>query len=290
MAGGVYCHFTIGSAGAASANARYITREGGTGGHADALHFHNYPEYAKAGRSYTEQRRNIIEYNRQREEDELTRPRRGGGQTRTHYRCKLSFEGKITTERAREMAKEYLERNFPTAQALAAVHQDTAHTHVHINIQARGTDDKKLNLSEQKFRNLDSAWARLYGREFGQEKMREHEQKKQQMREWKREYAQAKARGEEVSKPAPERADRPLSTPEHREREARNYGYDQTRTGRDQRGVTNRDQPATRGERAIDDHARQRDRTEQAARGALQQTERVRDGAHEQERDVGRSR
>ncbi len=194
MIGGVFCRFTVGRAGAADANARYITRETATGSDEKSVLLHNYPAHIRNS-DYDRQRKQIVEYNRQREQDELARKRRGGGTTRTHYRCKVSFEGKASTEKAHEMVKEYLEQNFPTARAVAAVHQDTRHTHVHINIQARGTDDRKLHLNEGKFKNLDSAWGRIYGRELGREKAVEHELKKKEMREWKREYAKARSAG-----------------------------------------------------------------------------------------------
>lgn len=251
MSGGIYCHFTVGRAGAGSANVRYITRESGTGGNDENLYLHNYPSFVQENKNYKYLKQNVVEYNRQREEDELTRRRTGSGQTRTHYRCKLSFEEKISTEKAREMAREYLEQNFAGARAIAAVHQDTKHTHIHINIQARGLNEKKIQLGEGKFKNLDSAWAKIYGREFGQEKQQEHEQKKQETREWKQEYARAKERGEDVIRQAPIRADQNLLAQEHKAREARNYGIDQTRAGRDQRGAANRDQARAGGERAI---------------------------------------
>lgn len=286
MSGGIYCEFKVGAAGAGSANAHYITRSAATGKDDNAVYTQHYPEHARAGQSYEERRRNIVEYNRQKEEDELSRRRRGGGETRTHYRCKLSFETKISTEQAREMAKEYLTKNFPLSRAVAVVHQDTDHTHVHINIQARGIDTKKLRLSEQQFRNLDSAWGSIYGKAFGQEKVREHELKKAETRAWKKEYALAKAGGKEVSRAAPERADKMLSKGEYTHREARNYGADKTRGGRDQRGVASRGEAVGGGERAADGYAGQSDRTEQAARRALQQVEGLRDRGHDDAREL----
>ncbi len=286
MDGGIFCEFTVGRAGAGGDNARYITRESATGGDAGAVYLHNYPSWLK-GRDYKNLRSNIVEYNRQREEDELKAVRRGGGETRTHYRCKLSFEGKIDNGKARELAREYLEKNFSNARAVAVVHQDTRHTHVHINIQARGTDDRKLNLGDRKFRNLDTAWGKIYAREFGQEKLEAHELKKSQTREWKAEYARAKSRGQQPA-PAPTRADRGLRAQDHRAREARNYGINEGRAGRNQPGASGREQASTRGEREISRFARQSQRTVEAGRGALQSVERVRDRGHE--RGVGRDR
>ncbi len=273
--GGIFCQFTVGRAGAGDANARYITRQTATGKHEQSLLLHNYPEHLRSG-DYDQQRCKIVEYNRQQEQDELARKRRGGGTTRTHYRCKVSFEGKVSTEKAHQMVKEYLEQNFPMARAVAAVHQDTRHTHVHINLQARGTDDRKLHLNEGKFKNLDSAWGQIYGREFGREKAVEHELAKEEMREWKREYAEARGRGEEPRRPAPQRADRRSRTDEHHAREARNYGVDQERDGGDQRAAPSREPSLATGSRTIEQFTDASERAVGAACGAVHGAEQLR--------------
>lgn len=237
---------------------------------------HNYPAHIREAKDYDELRKNVIEYNRQREEDELTARRRGGGKTRTHYRCRFSFEGEVSGERALGLAREFLEKNFPDSRAAACVHHDTDHTHVHINLQARLTSGYKLNLGERKFRNLDTAWGTIYAREFGREKLREHELKRAEMREAKREYAQAKERGEEFTGRWPVRVDRPVRPDEHREREARNYGVDEARVGRDQRHAA----IPTRGNGTEAEREGSResvvDRAARDARAAVQTIERVR--------------
>ncbi|MGH9763840.1 MAG: relaxase/mobilization nuclease domain-containing protein, partial [Blastocatellia bacterium] len=58
----------------------------------------------------------------------------------------------------------WVERNFPNSRALIAVHQNTDHTHAHINIQARNLDGRKIDLDARTYRNLDVDWARIYGR------------------------------------------------------------------------------------------------------------------------------
>ncbi|MDQ3649818.1 MAG: hypothetical protein M3458_05955 [Acidobacteriota bacterium] len=273
--GGIFCQFTVGRAGAGEGNARYITRVTATGRDEKGVYLHNYPAHIRSNDD-DQQRQKIVEFNRQREQDELARKRTGGGTTRTHYRCKVSFEGKVDTKKAHEMVKEYLEKNFPTARAVAAVHQDTAHTHVHLNIQARGIDDRKLHLSEGKFKNLDSAWGRIYGREFGRKKAIEHEREKEEMRRWKREYVQARECGEELKRPAPRRADRRLGTAEHEEREARNHGADQTRIGGDQRAASDQDRGTERGKQPLDQCAEWSERAHRAAHGAVHGVEQLR--------------
>ncbi|MGH9913938.1 MAG: hypothetical protein ACRD63_01475, partial [Pyrinomonadaceae bacterium] len=75
-------------------------------------------------------RDNIVEYNRQIEENELS-TRKYRQPCRTHYRVKLSFEGKIDADKARDMAAEYLRINFSSARAVVAIHHNTAHTHTY---------------------------------------------------------------------------------------------------------------------------------------------------------------
>jgi hypothetical protein len=127
---------------------------------------------------YRDLRDRLEEYAEQQEAHELDRPRRGGGETRTHYRGVLSFEGKVETEQAREMADDYLQRELPDARAIAAVHQDTEHTHVHLHVQARDTGDHKLHVDRGAYGRLDERWAEVYARAFGHEKLEEHLAKK----------------------------------------------------------------------------------------------------------------
>lgn len=279
--GGIYHNFNTGNAGAAAANCQYITRATATDGDLRSIHLHNYADYI-GGETYDELRQNIIEYNRQKEQDELSRPRRGGGKTRTHYRVKLSFEGKVNTDKAREMAAEYLRENFPKARAVAAIHQDTKHTHAHINIQARDVEGKKINLTKSHYRQLDERWGWIYAREFGEEKLKEHLAKKQERQQFK----QAKARDESRTRPA--RAGRRLTRDDYRAREIRNYG-DEAGTGRDQRAPANATHRDGGREPELERLSQASEQAVSAARGAIRETESLRaDLARLGERSIGR--
>src|SRR5438128_3986789 len=243
MAGGVFARFGPGRAGASGANAAYITRGRATGWDERAIATRNYPDAVREAEDYRDLRDRLEEYAEQQEAHELERPRRGGGETRTHYRGIVSFEGRVETDQAREMANDYLEREFPNARAIAAVHQDTEHTHVHLHVQARDVDDHKLHFDRGAYGRLDEHWAEVYAREFGQEKLDEHLAKKAETAEWKREYAQARANGHEPP-PAPERAEyRPTLADVHA-REEHAYGADEARAGGDQRGTAAADRGA----------------------------------------------
>ena len=279
-AGGVYFRFRTGRTGTSGANIHYITRETGTRGSREAIYAHNYPEYAREGATYDELRANLVEYARQAEQDELERPRRGGrGRSQTHFRAIASCKGREETGRVLQMGREYLERRFPDARALVAVHQDRENTHAHLHIQTRDTDGRKLGFTREEWQNLDREWALVYEREFGRGLAEEHELKKQETREYKREYMLARAEGREPRLEKPDRADRGESPAQMRQRELRNYGGYETRLGGHQREAPDGEQPATPGERALGRFSEQSDRTTEAARGALQDASRMGDRA-----------
>ncbi len=282
---GVFMRFAKGRAGSSGAHARYITRPPATGRERDAILTRNYPAYAGEGRDYGERRDNLADYCRQQEEDEERRPRRGGhGETRTHYRLVLSFEDRVDTRAARDLADDYLERTFPDARALGAVHQDTEHTHVHVHLQARDVDDHKLHFDRHAYERLDEAWAEVYAREYGPEKLEEHLERKAERREWRREAARAHDHGEELPS-APERAGHAWNRDDTERWEGRHYGHDhEGGAGDDQRGVAARTADAADREhalerslgayddavRGVDGLHRQGERTDEEAGAALQ--------------------
>jgi hypothetical protein len=257
--------FETGRAGAGAANAAYITRATATEGRTDAIATHNYPSYITHHDNYKHLKGEIVEYNRQREVAEIrkhnnrcSRPKANrttedAPKVRTHFRAIASFEGRVGTERARDLAKEWIERNFPDARALIAVHQDTENTHCHINIQARQIDGRKIDLSPQRYRNLDNDWARIYGREFGPYKYHDHLAKKEETRQWK----QARALGEYT--PRPQRSPKHRSPATHRAHDRRNHGAHKVPARGNQSGSTaphrsaRETEPTTaRSQRAID--------------------------------------
>jgi hypothetical protein len=293
---GALCKFNAKPrAGASGQHASYLTRESATGGNEEGIYLHNLGELK--GADYRDTRTNIVSYAEARQDEELARPTRGGGQARTHYRCILSWDRKEDTEHALKQVKDYLKENFPNARAVAAIHQDTGHTHAHIWIDARQTDGKKLHLSHKDYRTLDDRWAKNYARHYGQQYEHDHLAKKKETREHK------KARAQGIEKPKPQRARRATTTKEHSERERQNYGVHQARPRGNKRPATSRNQQApnagrgatgngkhdaSRGEREINRFSNQVERATEAARGALQQVERLREFLRD--RVIGRDR
>ena len=201
MAGGTYAHFSPGASGAGGKNAGYVTREGAVRDGRDGVLLHNLPAdvtegVAEAG-SYGEARDHLTAYARTQEACEVRRHGGRAGEPRTHYRAVLSFERDVTTERAKAMTAEWLGDQFGGARAFAVVHRNTDHAHVHVWIDARGVDGKKLHFSRSEYRGLDVAWNRVYSREMGRDE-REHLDKKAETREYRR----ARAEGRPAERPA----------------------------------------------------------------------------------------
>jgi hypothetical protein len=249
---GALCKFTgKPNASASGKHAAYITRETGTRGDEQAIYLHNLEELR--GADYRETRTNLTSYAEARQDEELAKRK----DARTHYRCILSFDRQEETAKARDLAAQFLKQNFPDARAAVAIHRDTDHTHAHIWIDARQTNDKKIHLPKNTFKTLDDRWAHIYGREYGKDYEREHLAKKEETRNFKR----AKAQGKEY--PRPTRASRPTTAKEHNEREARNYGDNQSATRSDKRADTNRESIIKTTEQEID---RRTETSEQADR------------------------
>jgi hypothetical protein len=130
---------------------------------------HNMPEYLFNVEGYEELRTNLISYASCKEKTET----RG----RSHYRGLFSFEKQIEASEASRMVKEWLKETLPNARAMGFVHQNTDNIHVHVWIEARGADERKLQFSQQMYRTLDEKWNRIYCRDMEKEE-REHLDKK----------------------------------------------------------------------------------------------------------------
>ncbi len=254
---GTLCKFTgKPNASTSGKHAAYITRETGTHGDERAIYLHNLDELK--GIDYRETRTNFISYAEARQDEELAKRK----DARTHYRCILSFDRQEDTEKARELAAQFLKEKFPEARAAVAIHRDTDHTHAHIWIDARQIDDRKIHLPKNKFKTLDDRWAKIYAREYGEKYEREHLEKKEETRNFKR----AKAQGKEHARP--ERASRPITAREHKEREARNYGIHEGAARSDKRADTNREYIIKEAEQEINrrvETSKQADRNLDAA-------------------------
>lgn len=128
----------------------------------------NLPDVITYPASFRELRANLETFAWARERSELTEHRRLGrsGEPRTHYRCVLSFERDLPTASIARLVMDWLDEAVPNAVSCAFVHRNTEHVHVHVWIDARGFDGKKLNFSYHQWRSISQSWDRIYCREL----------------------------------------------------------------------------------------------------------------------------
>lgn len=219
----VFVRFTTPSPRASSADClRYITRESAVWKGLRGTLLVNIPSKVGTSREYPILRADLIAWAKVRED--MERWQRVGRNSRTHYRAVLGFEREIGARKALQLAENWLALVLPRARAIVTLHGDTAHQHLHIWINARQTDGRKINLSARQFRQLDETWNRLYSQAMGLSE-REHLAKK-----WQTERVKALRRdGQEIA------------LPERKKREKR--GRDETReTNAPDKDRTNRNQ------------------------------------------------
>jgi hypothetical protein len=239
----IFIKFTVPKNGNTSAaNARYITRPSATMENNTHLYLHNLENLK--GQDYRETRTNFISYAEARLDEESTKTQRGAGNPRTHYRAILSFDRNEGSGTAQELSEKWLKENFPDCRAAAAIHRDTKNTHVHVWVEARKLDDKKLRLDNKKYRQLDESWARIYAERYGREYLIDHLDKKEKTKNYKREYAKAKSEGRTIEKL---KEDRPKI--DYKKREENNY--DKDGAGIHKRNIANETTILSRQKRAI---------------------------------------
>ncbi len=259
--------FKAGRRGTGGKNAGYITRESAC----DSISFHNLNELE--AESHHERRVNALSYAHNREDEEMHRSARG----RTHYRVILSWDREEETDKAKEMTHEFLDKNFDKSRAVVAVHQDTEHTHAHIWIDARNTDERKLHSPKNHINEICRSWQSQYDREYQTDYAKQFAEKREETRQ----YKEAMHNGEEAVKP-----ERPRMTSEQfREKDlkdagVKSYGIDKEGFGGNQRSFEIRDSNSKEAEQTIDRSRRQIEQGERAvsqldhkASGAIRETQ-----------------
>jgi hypothetical protein len=89
---------------------------------------------------------------------------RGG---RTDYLIVFFFDVQATNGQMKELVNSFLGRSFPKARAFAAVHRNTGCAQVHVYLDSRQTDRRRIELKNRQFKTLDETWARLYANFVG---------------------------------------------------------------------------------------------------------------------------
>jgi hypothetical protein len=265
---GIFLKFSAAKTGGASAaNVKYITRETATAADERALYMHNLDQLK--GQDYRETRTNSIAYAEARLDAEQARSRTNPKESRTHYRAILSFDRTEDTDKAREMAKEWLQKNFKDGRAIVSIHQDRDHTHAHVWIEARDLKDKKLQLDNRAFKNLDTSWARIYAKEYGKHYLKEHMEKKQETKNYRKALREGRH-----DMPRPNRARQDKQTI-FIERERNNYGYNQNRLGNNQHTDAVRLHVTSTRESDLRGAAQANDAAAREANGAIQETQKL---------------
>lgn len=287
--GGTFLKFRVGRAPRAGAFARYVSRESAVLDGRSGVLTRGLPEFVTRSEDYLELQTNLVAYATTRAEIEGLNPY-GGGRTRSHYELTFAFERDVTTDKAREMINEWFERALPNARSAAFIHRDTDHVHAHCWVDTRQTNDKKIDLRHRSYRSLDEVWNEIYSRELSLD-VHEHLDKKRETMLHKQLYHRARETGDDrelalIRAEKPQRSMRKSRADFSKaEREqAGIYELNQTGTTRDQSTTASRHAPSaggerstSHGERVLNEFADQCDRTESAARSALQEAAGVAD-------------
>jgi hypothetical protein len=234
--GGVFIQIRVGSPGNSSSHVRYISRPAAVRDGREGVLLHNLPE-AEKEISYMALRDYLVTYAWLQERLEQ---KRGAGR-RTFYHTKSSFEREVETSKALNLVKQWLSSVFPQARGAAFLHRDTNHLHLHIWLEARGTDGRKLQMGYRTYRSLDEEWSRLYCLALGRSPD-EHRLKKEETRQALREGL-----------PLPERRNELHGRDWYRAQELRNAGgYEPEKGGirGDEPATTDRTPQLERGEYA----------------------------------------
>jgi hypothetical protein len=114
-----------------------------------------------------------LSYANRRSWEEEMRSLNGAAERRNHQRMVLTFPEESNPDRALEAAKNFLKQEFPEAKCILAAHGNTKNMHVHIWMDNRKTDGKKVHLSNAQYKTLDDRFAkfadRLYGTNYAEQ-------------------------------------------------------------------------------------------------------------------------
>jgi hypothetical protein len=114
-----------------------------------------------------------LSYADRREWEEDMRSLNGAAERRNHQRMVLTFPEESNPDRALEAAKNFLKQEFPNAKAVLAAHGNTKIMHVHVWMDNRQTDGKKLHVPNAQYKTLDNRFAkyadRLYGTNYAEQ-------------------------------------------------------------------------------------------------------------------------
>ncbi len=100
--------------------------------------------------------------------EEQLMPKRGTGTPRNHHRMMITMPDENDPDAAMQLAKNFVETEFPETRSIIAIHQSEngIGLHAHMWIDARKTNGKKLDLGS-KYTRLDKLYSQKYDRVYG---------------------------------------------------------------------------------------------------------------------------
>jgi hypothetical protein len=102
-----------------------------------------------------------------REMEEQLMPQRGAGTPRNHHRMVLTLPDETDPDKALQLVKNFVEKEFPGTRSIIAIHksENAPGLHSHIWVDARKLNGKKLDLGT-KYYKLDKLYSELYDRTY----------------------------------------------------------------------------------------------------------------------------
>jgi hypothetical protein len=114
-----------------------------------------------------------LSYADRRAWEEEMRSLNGASERRNHQRMVLTFPEESNPDRALAAAKNFLKQEFPEGKAILAAHGNTKIMHVHVWMDCRKTDGKKLHVPNAQYKTLDDRFAkyadRLYNTNYAEQ-------------------------------------------------------------------------------------------------------------------------
>jgi hypothetical protein len=100
--------------------------------------------------------------------EEKLMPKRGTGTPRNHHRMMLTLPDETDPDKALQLVKNFVEKEFPNTRSIIAVHESDngIGLHSHVWIDARKIDGKKLDLGT-KYTKLDKLYSQKYDQVYG---------------------------------------------------------------------------------------------------------------------------
>lgn len=145
----------------------YISRPGAVKERLDGTILIGIPKEVTNVGSYAELRESLEAFAWSREESERRAFKASGrtGDARSHYRSLMSFPGEKTTPAIERLIREWLSSCLSKAVVCGFVHRNSERVHIHLWIDSRGSDGKKLEFSYSGWRSLSKHWDRIYQRD-----------------------------------------------------------------------------------------------------------------------------